>query len=223
MNKLTLALVSAVLLATTATLVACLEAGPQPLTSDVSKIQVEKVPGLEHRQVVYRYYGWRPAYQAVEQYYAEGPTTTEEYSAEAVGRGSASPRLEVHFYVVAPGWDWNRDLVLDNTYIKGYPAFRDRAITVSLKQSRTAGVTVAPFQTETASCFAFVVRNIDLPRAQQQKPLPVTADGYYCAAPGTPIDAALEATVLSNILVTDDLAHPRVPLLPVERAQLPDE
>ncbi len=223
MNKLTFGLVSAVVLTTAAALVACLDTGPQTLTSEVSKIQIGHVPGLEDRAIVYRYYGWQPSYRAVEQYYAEGPPTTEEYSAEVLARGSAYPRLEVHYYVVAPGWDWNRDLVLDETYIKSYPVFRDQAITVSLKRVKTAGVAVEPFQVANSNCFAFLVRDIDLPRAQGYRPVPVTADGYYCAAPGVTINAALEATVLSNILVTDDLAHPRSPLLPVERAQLPEE
>ncbi len=212
MRKTIPVVLSAVVVVAMAILAACLQTDPAPraVAPEQSKIQIAKVPGLESRSVVYEYYGWRPAYQGVEQYYAAGPPTTEEYYAAS---GRAYPRLEVRVYVVAPGWEWDRDLVIDQGYLKGYPFIRDQAISIGARRlDQTPSLAVVPFQLSGANCFAFIARDVPLVHAAGQKLQQVSADGYYCAAAGAAVDDATAAAVLSNVLVTDNLSHQRVPV-----------
>lgn len=62
-----------------------------------------------------------------------------------------------------------------------------------------------------------MIRNVS-PGANEGISNPPSVDGFYCAAPGTAIDARLTQAVLASIRVTADLARPRQSFVPTPAA-----
>jgi hypothetical protein len=176
---------------------------PEPIKREQSRVWLEDVPGLAKAPVGYVYLGWTPNY------------SSERFYAQTIARGTQLPRLHVNYTMAAPGFVWLSDSALGEKYLKGWSFFKDREIVVPREHGGgSSGTITVPFRSADANCFAFLVRQVAMGTmggsgANGRSSI----DGFYCAAPGTTIDATLTHQVLASIRVTEDLSRVREPLV----------
>lgn len=178
---------------------------PEPIKREQSKLWLEEVPGIANPMVGYFYLGWTPNY-ALERFYAQ-----------AFSRGLQLPRLQVNLSLAAAGFVWTRDSEIGEKYVKTWPFFKDRDVKIAREHSGgSSGVITVPFRSVDADCFAFLIRDVAIGTSGSGGS-PPSVDGFYCAAPGTALDAALTQTVLGSIRVTSDLSKIRTALVPTSK------
>lgn len=178
---------------------------PEPIKREQSKLWLEDVPGIANPMVSYFYLGWSPDY------------SLERFYAQAFSRGQHLPRLQVNLSLATAGFVWIRDSEIDEKYVKRWPFFKDRDVTIGREHSGgSSGVITVPFRSVDTDCFAFMIRNVAIGTSGSGGS-PPSVDGFYCAAPGTPLDAALTQAVLGSIRVTSDLSKIRTALVPTSK------
>lgn len=171
---------------------------PQTIGREQSKVWIEPVPELDRPQAAYVYVGWNPAY------------SVERTVAVAVSQAGTYPRLQLNFYMLAPGFIWARDNALDEAYVKSWPYFRDKKVKVPAPhKGGGSGLITVRFEADDTNCFAFLVRQVAI-GTQEGQSSNVSVDGFYCAARGVAVDDSTVSSVLSSIRATSDLAKPRV-------------
>jgi hypothetical protein len=176
---------------------------PEVIKREQSKLWLENVPGLANAPTIYVYSGWTPNYSA------------ERFYAQAVPGSAPLPRLHVNLAMLAPGFVWMSDSALGEKYVKDWPFFKDRDVTMAREHSGgSSGAITVPFRSGDANCFAFLIRNVSIGliggTGSGGRP---SVDGVYCGAPGAALDAALMQNVMASIHVTEDLARVRSSLI----------
>jgi len=176
---------------------------PESILREKSRVWLENVPGVGTAPANYVYLGWTPNYSA------------ERFYAQTVARGSTLPRLQVNYTMAAPGYVWLSDSALGEKYIKNWSFFKEREVKVPREHGGgSSGVITVPFSSADANCFAFLVRRVASGTIEGAGSGGRSSiDGFYCAAPGTTIDAALTHQVLASITVTEDMSRVREPLV----------
>lgn len=177
---------------------------PEPVKREQSKLWLEDVPGITNSTVYYFYLGWTPNYSA------------ERFYTQVVARGAQLPRLQVNLAMLAPGFIWMQDSAMGEKYVKSWPFFKDRDVKMAREHGGgSSGVITVPFRSGDAECFIFLIRNVSIGVYEgSSSGAPPSVDGFYCAAPGTPLDATLTQAVLGSIRVTADLSKVRTALVP---------